>query len=58
MNWITEPEDSDNQYLNVNNRIGKDKDGDVEPFFKYQPNETAGPKMIWREWNLNVPFKK
>jgi len=47
-----------NQDLNVNNDVGKDKDGEVEPFSKYQPNESTGPKMIWGDWYLKVPFKK
>ena len=58
VDWIAEPKQVYNQNLNINNYVGKDKYGYVEPFSKYQPDKSTRPKMIWREWNLNVPFKK
>ncbi len=38
-----------NQNLNVHNHVGQDKDRDVKPLPKYQPNKPTGPKMIWRK---------
>jgi hypothetical protein len=57
MAWIPKAEYGYNQDLNIDNHIGKDKYRYVEPFSKYQPDETTRPKMIRRKRHSKASLK-
>ena len=42
------------EHFNIYDDVSKEKDRQVNPFFENQPNQSAGPKMIWRKWHNKV----
>jgi len=56
VHWPAKSEQPYNQNLNVNNNVGQHEYRQVNPFSKYQPDETARPEMIWRKGHLLFNF--